>query len=72
MVKRLLLLVVFAMAGGNAFAQTELQRQISLISRAYPEILVMGIVYNSRTHQNLSVPTHVGSIRLIAIPINCV
>ena len=69
MVKKFLVFLIF-MGGLQLSAQTtELQRQLTLISRAYPEILVMGVVYNSRTNEGFAVPTHVGAIRLIAVPV---
>lgn len=69
MVKKIL---VFLLLWGSlqvSAQTTELQRQLTLISRAYPQILVMGVVYNSRTNEGFAVPTHVGSIRLIAVPV---
>lgn len=69
MVKKIL---VFLLLWGSlqvSAQTTELQRQLNLISRAYPQILVMGVVYNSRTNEGFVVPTHVGSIRLIAVPV---
>lgn len=70
MVKKFLVLLLL-WGGIQVQAQTtDLQRQLTLISRAYPEILVMGVVYNSRENPGFAVPTHVGAIRLIAVPVN--
>jgi hypothetical protein len=69
MVKKILIFLIL-WGGLQVSAQTtELQRQLTLISRAYPEILVMGVVYNSRAQEGFTVPTHVGAIRLVAVPV---
>ena len=50
-------------------AQDDLSAKIQLLADAYPEILVMGVLYNQNQQLNIPVPAHVGSIRLIAVPV---
>ena len=68
MMRIFLMVTIFCMP---ALGQTpkDWKTQIDLISKKHPECLMLAVVYNARTHQNIQLPAGVGRIRLIGVPI---